>query len=209
LLLDLQDGDCRVVWPDPRHDEGRKPPFRVHLHPWAVDAAEELHTRFGDAVDLQVGAMTFPDRRIVFRQSLEPQASTLIEPDDITANIEGPNEVPSGRTLNTAVRLHNHTDAEITIRTQGEWTDTRLVDLDTGDIVGGYRGYIPRQLSIKPLKVFQLHPHGSVLVPLTVGTGSTVPELGYTVPPGDWGLVVYLWFGDEYARMPPMPFTVT
>ena len=153
--------------------------------------------------------MTFPGRRMV-PTSVEPQASILIEPDDITVKLEGPHEVLSGRTLATDLRLHNHTDADIEIHTQGEWTDTRLIDLHTGDIVGGYKGYGPRQLSISRWTVLQLLPHGSALIPITVGTASTVPELGYTVPPGEWGLVVYLWFqGNEYMRTPPMPFTIT
>lgn len=186
-----------------------KPPYLVHLQPWAVDVAEELHKRFGDAVKLHVGAMTYPDRNVV-PSSVAPPLSTLLNPKMMTAALEGPREVATGRTLVTALRIHNHTDTEVAIRTQGEWTDTHLVDPDTGDIVGGYRGYIQRPLGISPLKVFRLHPHGSVLVPLTVGTASTVPELGYTVPAGEWGLVVYLWFGlHEYMRTPPMPFTVT
>jgi hypothetical protein len=209
LLLDLEDTGCLLVWPNPRDDEGEKPPFGIDLETWGVDFAEELHRRFGDAVQLQVGAMTFPDRSIVVPRSVEFQPSILIEPDDITVNLEGPHEVPSGRTVDTGLRLHNHTDAEIDIHTQEEWTETRLVDLRTGDVVGGYRGYIPRP-AISHLKIVQLPPHGSVLVPLRVGTASTVPELGYAVPPGEWGLVAYLWLGpDEHVRTPPLPFTVS
>lgn len=207
FMRELQSEDALLMYA--AGGPGHQPPFILHLEPWALDVAEELHRRFGDAVNLQVGAMTFPNGRIV-SQSVEPQSSILIEPDDITANLEGPNEVRSGMTLNTDMRLHNHTDALVAIQTQGDWTDTRLVDLETGEIVGGYRGYGPRQLGISPPTVFHLHPHGSVLIPLTVGTASTVPELGYTVPAGEWGLVAYLWFaGHEYVRTPPMPFTVT
>jgi hypothetical protein len=207
FMRELQSDDALLMYT--AGGPGHEPPFTLLLEPWALDVATELHRRFGDAVELHVGAMTFPGRRIV-PSSVEPRPSILIEPDDITVNLEGPNEVRSGMTLNTDMRLHNHTDAGVDIHSQGEWTDTRLVDLDTGDIVGGYKGYIPRQADIKPRTVFQLHPHGSVLIPLTVGTASTVPELGYAVPAGKWGLVAYLWFaGHEYVRTPPMPFTVT
>lgn len=206
-LTELEGEDCLLVWPNTSNDEGGKPPYWVHLQPWAVDVAEELHARFGDAVQLRVGAMTFPGCLNVPR-SVEPQPSILIEPDDITVNLEGPSEVQSGRSLNTDLRFHNHTDASVEIHTLGEWTDTRLVDLDTGDIVGGDRGYIPRQLSISRPTVLQLLPHGSALIPITVGTASTVPELGYIVPPGEWGLVAYLWVGDDYRRTPPIPITI-
>jgi hypothetical protein len=206
FLRELQSDDAL-----PMHTTGgpdHKPPFILLLEPWALDVAQELHSRFGDAVDLTVGAMTFPDRRIVPR-STEPEPSILLEPDDITANLDGPHEVSSGRTLVTDLRLHNHTDADIEIHTQGEYTDTRLVDPESGDIVGGYRGYKPSSLMFHG-KVFKLLPHGSALIPLTVGTASTVPGLGYTVPPGEWGLVVYLWLENhEHVRTPPMPFTVT
>jgi hypothetical protein len=154
--------------------------------------------------------MTFPDRQIVFPRSVELQASILIEPDDITANLEGRHEVASGRTLATGLRLHNHTDADIEIRNGGDSTECRLVDPQTGDIVGGYRGYIPQPTAISRQTIIQLPPHGSVLIPLTIGTASTVPDLGYAVPAGEWGLVVYLWLANhEYVRTPAMPFTIT
>jgi hypothetical protein len=124
-----------------------------------------------------------------------------MEPDDITASLEGPHEVASGTRLNTYLRLHNHTDAEVAIHTQGVWTPTRLVDIDTGDIVGGYWGYVQR-LMMKHGEDFQLPPHGSLLIPLKVGTASTVPELGYAVPAGKCGLVVYLYLGNPGTSVP-------
>ena len=206
-LMELEDGDCLLSWPNPLGECG-KPPYLVHLQPWAVDVAEGLHTLLGDAVNLRVGVMTYPDRHIV-PSSVAPPLSTLLDPTMMTAALEGPSEVATGRTLVTALRFHNHTDEEVAIHTQEEWTDTRLVDPDTGDIVGGYTGYIPRPLNISPLQVFPLSPHGSALIPLTVGTASTVPELGYAVPPGEWSLVAYLWVGDDYRRTPPIPITIT
>lgn len=207
FLRELENDDS-LLWCGGR-GRGQDLPFHLLLEPWAVDVAEEIHWRFGDAVELQVGAMTYPERHIVSPRTIDLQPSILIEPDDITANLEGSHEIPSGRTLATGLRLHNHTDADIEIRTYGEWTDTRLVDPGSGDIVGGYRGYIPRPM-IKHGKAYQLSPHGSVLIPLTVGTASTVGELGYAVPPGEWGLVVYLWLvNHEYVRTPPILFTIT
>lgn len=47
-------------YPDPDVDTARIPPFTISLWPWAVDAAADLHHRFGSDVDLTVGAMAYP-----------------------------------------------------------------------------------------------------------------------------------------------------
>jgi hypothetical protein len=226
-LLELEDEDCLLAWSNPRSEASdHQQPFQVCLQPWGTGIAEELHRKLGNAVELQVGAMTYPDRHFLPSPEIVlPWPSTVLDPEQLTDQIEGPREVQSGRDLDTGLNLHNLTDIEVTIHTQGEWTDTRLVDLATGDIVGGYRGYIPRPM-IRTERVFQLPAQESVLIPVTVGTASTVPELGYAVPAGEWGLVVYLAFemqdqprgpwmpagkhGEhDHRRTPPMPFTVT
>jgi hypothetical protein len=40
-------------------DEGRQPPYGTDLAPWATDIAKELHRRFGDDVELVVGAFSY------------------------------------------------------------------------------------------------------------------------------------------------------
>ena len=104
-----------------------------------LDVAEELHRRFGYAVGLQVGPMTYPDRRIVSLLGLLP--SSLIKAEEIMTRLEGPHEVSSGRTVDTDLRLQSSTAVDIAIYTQGEWTDTRLVNPATGEVVGGDRGF--------------------------------------------------------------------
>ncbi len=37
----------------------------LKLAPWAVDIAADFYRRFGDDVDLRVGALGYPDRRPV------------------------------------------------------------------------------------------------------------------------------------------------
>ena len=63
VLLELESSGALVGYPDPRMDEGRQPPFGIDLAPWATDIAKELHHRFGDDVELVVGAFSYPDRK--------------------------------------------------------------------------------------------------------------------------------------------------
>jgi hypothetical protein len=49
-----------VRYPDLNVDDGRWPPFQIQLATSGVAAAEELHRRFGSAVELTVGALPFP-----------------------------------------------------------------------------------------------------------------------------------------------------
>lgn len=51
-----------TVFPDPDSDCGRAPPISVDLAAWATGIAAELHQKHGTLVDLQVGALSFPDR---------------------------------------------------------------------------------------------------------------------------------------------------
>ncbi len=44
-----------LEFPGPEVDEGRVPPFRIGLAPWAAATAGELHRQFGDDIELTVG----------------------------------------------------------------------------------------------------------------------------------------------------------
>ncbi|MGZ0146694.1 hypothetical protein ACXJJ3_06455 [Kribbella sp. WER1] len=39
---------------------------------------------------------------------------------------------------------------------------------------------------------FAVEARSSRSIPLLIGTASVVPELGYAVPPGEWGLEIVL-----------------
>ena len=85
-------------------DEGRQPPFGIDLAPWATDIAKELHHRFGDDVELVVGAFSYPDRK--------PQREHAGAPEDIpdmdltlmTVELDAPIVVASGHTVRGALR---------------------------------------------------------------------------------------------------------
>jgi hypothetical protein len=61
-LRDEQPGALQG-YPDPGYDEDRQPPFEIRLAPWATATAENLHNRFGQGVDLVVGALAYPPGR--------------------------------------------------------------------------------------------------------------------------------------------------
>jgi hypothetical protein len=61
-LRDEQPGTL-TSYPMPEVNRDRKPPFRIHLAPWATATAEQLHQQFGGDVDLTVGALPYPPGR--------------------------------------------------------------------------------------------------------------------------------------------------
>jgi len=65
VLARLRDEQPGVLmqYPMPEVDEGRVPPFEIHLAPWATATAGELYRQFGDDVDLTVGALPYPPGR--------------------------------------------------------------------------------------------------------------------------------------------------
>src|SRR4051812_27662333 len=79
--------------------------FNVHLAPWAVFAAEELHRRFGDKVDLDVGALPYPPGREPRDGVRTPKTSDFPElpmPDGVAVDLDGPAQVRSGHTARHA-----------------------------------------------------------------------------------------------------------
>ncbi|MFD3399233.1 hypothetical protein ACFWUU_01070 [Kribbella sp. NPDC058693] len=55
--------EALVVLPDP-DSERRERPIRIDLAAWATDIAAELKAKYGDVVELRVGAMTFPAKQL-------------------------------------------------------------------------------------------------------------------------------------------------
>jgi hypothetical protein len=225
VLLELEEAGALLQRADSCNAGGDNETFMVLLKPSATEEAEMLHQRFGNALTLQVGAMLYPDRRLP--GWAEPQSSTLLDPNEITADFEDPCEFASGQLIVAELWLHNQTDGTPFIESGRRGFETRLVDLDSGEIVGGFRDYMPKFEDLTAeLKLtfavfshpedhngYSLQPQGRrrALRPLPIYAipASTNPELGYAIPPGEWGLVVYMWVAEEYKRTPPIPITIT
>jgi hypothetical protein len=157
-------------------DEGRNPPFRIRLAPWATDAAEELHGRFGYDVQLVVGLLHYSGHEPMGQHANAPNDIAEMDSAVMTVELDAPIVVASGHNARGALRIHNKGTAPIVIATNGQVT-ARVVDPRTGEVVGGYSRY-----QTAPLVRFEVAPGNTAIVPVLVGTASFSPDLGYAVP---------------------------
>jgi hypothetical protein len=210
VLIRLRDEQpCPLIQsPTPEVDDERQPPFTIRLAPWAAATAQELHQQFGDDVDLTVGALPYPPGRQPRRPLAARPPADPLDPQEVAAELDGPAVVRSGRTLRHALLLRNLTDRELQIATNGQVTAS-VVDPHTGEVVGGFSGF-----QALPLVVFRIPPGQTEWIPLLIGTASNTPRLGYTIPPGDWGIQATLTLGPHprdspRRRTPILPLTIT
>ena len=210
VLVRLRDQEPGALlgYPMPEVDEGRHPPFQLSLAAWATGTAEELRQRFGDSVDLTVGALPYPPSRQPPRTPAAGERAELLDPGEIVAELDGAAVVKSGATLQHGLLLHNRTSQELRVETNGHLTPT-VVDPETGEAVGGYSGG-----QLLPLIVFPVPAGQTKRIPLLIGTDSFTPRLGYAVPAREWGVQATLTLrsgpGDSTRkRTPILPLTIT
>jgi hypothetical protein len=208
-LRDEQPSPLRQ-WPDPSYDEHR-PPFQIHLAAWAISTAAELLDQFGDDVDLTVGALPFPPSRLRESRRQVVHRADQLDPQLATVELDGPAVVRSGHTLQHGLLLRNLSSGEINLATNGQVT-ADVVDPETEEVVGGFTG-----AQLLRLVVFRVAPGETERIPLLIGTESFVPDLGYTVPAGLWGIQTTLRFAPRPMdsqdsvdwRTPVLPLTIT
>ena len=202
ILTHLRSTGVLRGYPHPRSDRGRQPPFHITLSLSGLEVAADLCARFGDDVELTVGAMRYPDPRPLTVSTGD--TSPYLGAEEARAVLIGPSEVHSGETLHTNVMLENTGSGELAIHTNGTLT-ALVLDADTGNIVGGFSG--PQRL---PLVVFRASPGESTTVPLLVGTESYVPGLGYAIPARSWKMTARMTLADwRVVRMPQLDLVVT
>jgi hypothetical protein len=181
VLLELEDSGALTAYPDPRSDEGRQPPLEIHLAPWAVEAAQDPHRRFGDDVRLLVGFRRYPEQELSGGMSA-PDGVPEMDPTEMSVEIDAPIVVASGHTMRGALRVYNRSAHDIAVLTNGQVT-AQVVDPGTGSVVGCFAG-----AQTAPLVVFPVPPGCTVVVPVLVGTASALPDLGYAIPRGEWAI---------------------
>jgi hypothetical protein len=159
-----------------------EPPYLIQLQPWASGAAAELRRRFGDQVELTVGALPYPPGRESWPPGPRAEPAPLLDPDEAEIELDGPAVVRSGHTLDHGLLVRDRSGAGLAIATNGRLTAV-VVDPATGDMVGGFAGF-----QAMPLVVFRVPPGGTERIPLLVGSASVTERLGYVVPPGHWGI---------------------
>jgi hypothetical protein len=201
VLVRLRDEQPGVLrgYPTLELDPGRVPPvppFGIRLAAWAATTAEELHRQFGDDVELTVGALPYPPGPQPPSRSASTPPPDLLDPQEITVELDGPAVVRSGHTLRHGLLLRSLSGRELQIATNGQVTPA-VVDLQTGEVVGGFSG-----AQSLPLVVFRVAPGATERISLFTGTTSYTPRLGYTVPAGEWGIQVTLRLGPHPATHP-------
>ena len=208
-LLREQPGALRG-YPDPSRSEAGTPPYPISLAAWAEGVAGELSRRFGDDVDLTVGALPYPPGRPPrrARPGRPGEPADPLDPREAEAELDGPAVVRSGHTLRHRLLVRNHTGAELVIATNGQVTAS-VVDPESGEVVGGFAGF-----QTLPLVTFRAAAGQTVGIPLLIGTASHTDRLGYAVPPGTWGLRATLKLArgaETYVRRrtPVLPLTIT
>lgn len=180
VLARLSDEQPAVLmgWPNLVADQ--VPPFSIRLAACATATAAELHQRFGDDVELTVGALPYP-----------PGHPPRFRP---AAELDGPAVVRSGHTLWHGLLVGNLTRQRLTIL--GHLTVV-VVDPQTGQVVGGFAG--AQALAAVPCRVAA---GATERIPLLIGTASFTPELGYLLPPGSWGLQAPLTLSRDLGTRP-------
>ena len=207
----LEDRSGAVTsYPDPGGSDSGTPPYSIGLAPWAEAVARELHERFGDQVDLTVGALPYPLGRAPRRPRFSGEPAAPLDPAAAGAELDGPAVVRSGHTLRHGLLVRNRTGTELAIATNGQVTAV-IVDPRTDEVVGGYAGF-----QTLPLIMFRVPPGGTERIPLLIGTASFTGRLGYAVPPGSWGIRATLQLTPNPdvrdripRRTPVLPLTVT
>lgn len=200
LRLSRLEPEVLTAYTGPDTEPEPNPPFTIRLTSSSLSIAEELHRRFGSDVSLRVGALAYPPDP---EHSQDPYAPTLREPvaldhalEGIEVTLDGPLAVTSGATVEHGLLVTNRGSHEFTVNTNGQLT-AHIVDPADGSHIGGTSGY--QRL---PLVTFSIAPGATKRIPLLVGTDSYVPRLGYTIPPGRWGLTADL--GDRGTLSTPL-----
>lgn len=190
-----------VVVPSP-DSERRELPIHIQLAAWATDIAATLNAKYRSLLDLYVGAMTFPARRLWVSEDLPQLRGASAKPAGLEVEATTPLSVRTGRYAHEDVLVTNRTAHEQVLITNGSLTSA--VTDGSGSIVGLYVGpHNARRVELA------IEPHQSRTVPVLIGTASIVPDLGYAVPPGQWGLVIALHTPSGNLLSAPLDITIT
>ena len=207
VLARLCDEQPRVLmgWPNPRTDH--VPPFSIKLASWATATAADLHRQFGDDVELTVGALPYPPGRPPRFRPAAGLPPDLLDPQQVTGELDGPAVVRSGHTLWHGLLVGNLTHQRLTVL--GHLTAV-VVDPHTRQVVGGFAG-----AQALGATVHRVAAGATERIPLLIGTDSCTPELGYILPPGSWGLQAPLTLSRDLGTRPHrrlthiLPLTIT
>ena len=161
--------------------------IRVALRADQENLASELAARYGSAVELRVGAFSFPDRR---RSHPQPPARPALEEqtfEGLEMSVEvDQRDLEAGDDGRGRLVLRNSSSERIGPLGSGQPLVGSLLNASL-ETVGGYSGWIAGTGLI-----VDLAPGRSASIPVIYGTASTREDLGYVVPPGRYWLKVQM-----------------
>jgi len=162
---------------------------RVGLRADQENLASELAARYGSAVELRVGAFTFPRRRLSHvRAPVRPALEEwTFEGLEISVEVDQ-QVVEVGDDGHGRLVLSNSGSERIGPLGSGQPLAGFLLNASL-EAVGGYGGMIAGTGLI-----IDLAPGRSASIPVIYGTASTREDLGYTVLPGTYWLKVQMRF---------------
>jgi hypothetical protein len=172
------------------------------------ELAAELRDRYGNAIDLTVGSLHFPDMAVFqhdgsSKQRTKPKRPPLLPLDEFQVSIPQGLKVTSGETVASALRVHNRGSDEVAIA-PGSGLIAHFVDPETQEEVGGYSG-----AGAAVARYVRIVPGGTAEISLLIAAESAVARLGYAIPPGRWEIVTTLPLGDRGSfRTPPLSINV-
>jgi hypothetical protein len=185
-------------YPDPRVDEGRVPPFRIVLAAWAVDAAADLRTQFGNDVELHLGFQRYPTGALLGSRVTNVRPRLL--PDEIEASVPDDIEVKSGYDARFEMHLTQNGLEQVVLHN----VIAQVIDPASDRVVGAFAG-AQRAMLIR----YRVEPGKTTSVPIVLGTASLDPQLGYALPPGRWPMhVTFSIENQERYRTPPILITI-
>ena len=176
--------------------------IRVALRAGQENLASELAARYRSAIELRVGAFSFPDRR---RSHPRPPAGAALEEqtfEGLEMNVEVDQRVlEAGDDGHGRLVLRNSSSERIGPLGSGQPLVGSLLNASL-EPVGGYSGWIAGTGLI-----VDLAPGRSASIPVIYGTASTREDLGYSVPPGRYWLKVQMRFRHGLGGPPTNALT--
>ena len=207
LRLDLlrlhEEAPGAFVWgPNPHTVRRSERRFHIALAAWATEIAGTLKAKYGDVVELQVGAMTYPGRELLASEVASQLPGAPADAAGLEVEAVAPLSVRSGRHAKGELRVTNRADHTQLLFSTRDLHST--VTDRAGNVVGRYAGVINAGRIGLPIEPQQSHR-----LTVLIGAASVVPELGYAVPPGQWWLVVSLQTEEGFMLSGPLELTIT
>jgi hypothetical protein len=152
--------------------------LQIWLSPYAETLAHTLYQRFGDTVDIRVGALIYPPHRAATPMS-PPPTPQIAAYDGLVSELRlDTDTLTAGRVAFGRVFLRNIGREHLYLKGESPALAS-LWDMGSGRLVGVFNG----GFALMPL-VIDLEVGQESSVATIIGTDSADAHLGYVLPPG-------------------------